>query len=276
MSFAAALASPHLPVAVEITPPRVSRPDILRRRAMLLGHAPDAVNVIQRPDRQSSLDASCELKAAGFEPVLHLVARGTSEAALESALERACASTIQNVLCILGDLQDGPALRVKDLVAASVRSLPGAIVGATLNQYGDRPDRAIANLLGKLEAGATFVETQPVFDLRVLEPFVEQARKERPGTRFVAMVMPITSPDGLRRMEARLRINAPGDYAREVAVGTESAWHAFARLVSDLRRSGLVDGIALMTPDMDPLPETVAHIAAALREAGVSAAARLE
>ena len=243
---------------------------------MLLGHPPEVVNVIQRPDRQSSLDASCELKDAGLEPVLHLVARGTSQAALEASLERACAAAISNVLCILGDLQDGPALKVKDLVATAVRLMPGAMVGATLNQYGEHPDRAIANLLGKLEAGATFVETQPVFDLGTLEPFVEQARREQPATRFVAMLMPITSPEALRRMEARLRIEAPGAYAQKLARGPESAWQAFAELVSNLRRSGLVDGIALMTPDMDPSSGTIARIAAAFGEAGVGAAARLE
>jgi 5,10-methylenetetrahydrofolate reductase len=276
MSFAVALASERLPVAVEITPPRVSRPAILRRRAMLLGHAPDAVNVIQRPDRQSSLDASCELKAAGFEAVMHLVARGTTGRMLEATLERAGEAAIGNVLCILGDTKDGPAIKVKDLVAATVRALPGALVGATLNQYGDRPERAVANLLAKLEAGATFVETQPVFDAGALEPFVESARKEVPGTRFVAMLMPITSPDALRRMEARLRIAAPDDYARRIADGPQSAWEAFAEIIDSLRRSRLVDGLAIMTPDMDPPAETVARIAAALLPAGVRSSSRLE
>ena len=58
------------PVTLEITPPREPRPRVLLRRARLLAGHTDAVNVIERPDRQSSLDAALTLRAEGIEPVL--------------------------------------------------------------------------------------------------------------------------------------------------------------------------------------------------------------
>lgn len=235
-----------------------------------------AVNVIQRPDRQSSLDACCELLAAGYEPVLHLVARGATPETLQHDLERAREAGIEHVLCILGDTPAGPTMKVRDLVAAAAAALPGATIGATLNQYGPAPERAIANLLGKLDAGATIVETQPVFDVAALAPFVEAVRARCSGVRFIAMVMPIASSDALARMESRLGITVPETYARLVDDGPDAAWRAFQDLLVSLRESPLVDGIALMTPDMDPPLAMVARIESALQAARVGGAAQLE
>ena len=47
---------------------------------------------------------------------------------------------------------------------------PELRVGVTLNQYAGR-ERVLKNLLPKLAAGASFVQTQPVFGLDTLEPF---------------------------------------------------------------------------------------------------------
>jgi hypothetical protein len=90
------------------------------------------------------------------------------------------------------------------------------------------------------------------------------------------MVMPITTPGALARMEARLRISAPAAFRRQVSAGPDAAWRAFEELLADLRKSGLVDGIALMTPDMDPEAGLVRRILAALAGAGVGRAGRLE
>jgi hypothetical protein len=77
-------------------------------------------------------------------------------------------------------------------------------------------------------------------------------------------------------MEARLRISAPAAFNRRIAAGPEEAWRAFSELLADLKRSGLVDGIALMTPDMDPEPGQVGRILAAMAGAGVGRGGRLE
>jgi len=83
--FAAKLAAGAFPLALEITPPRKPLAEILLRRARGLGSRADAINVIQRPGRVPSVDASAELLEAGFEPVWHLVDRGRSRADLDGA-----------------------------------------------------------------------------------------------------------------------------------------------------------------------------------------------
>src|SRR5690606_6152593 len=125
------------PVALEITPPKKPLPRVLLRRARLLGEDPVAVNVIQRPERQSSLDASLTLLEAGFDPVWHMVVRGETRDSLAQNLARAAKGGIRNVLCIRGDNPPAEAaeLTIKAAVGMACELLPGATVGATLNQY---------------------------------------------------------------------------------------------------------------------------------------------
>ncbi|MEX1104281.1 MAG: methylenetetrahydrofolate reductase, partial [Dehalococcoidia bacterium] len=207
MSLADSFTAGRFTVALEITPPKSSLPHILQRRARLLGDAPGAINVIQRPGRQSSLEAAIELHAAGIEPVWHLVTRGKSRPALDADLNAARAAGIHNILCIRGDHDaDTPdEITIRDACeAASAHS--AAIVGATLNQY--VPDRSavLRNLLPKLRAGARYVQTQPVFDLESLRPAAEAVLEASPETRIVAMAMPLTSLEAANRIESRMGV----------------------------------------------------------------------
>ena len=103
-------------VALEITPPREPRSDVLLRRARLLGPLARAVHVIQRPGRLSSLDASIELERAGIEAVWHVTNRGRTRAELEAEIERAAAAGLRAALVVRGegdqaDRDDTPSLR---------------------------------------------------------------------------------------------------------------------------------------------------------------------
>ena len=72
--------------------------------------------MIQRPNRQSSLDASLQLRTAGFHPVWHLVNRGRTRAAVAADLDRARDGGLTQVLCLRGDhagtdRRDTPSIR---------------------------------------------------------------------------------------------------------------------------------------------------------------------
>src|SRR5690242_11114807 len=103
MSFAERLRDGRFAVALEITPPQKPLAVVLLRRARLLGELAHAVNVIQRPGRQSSLDASIELLRAGVRPTWHVVTRGSERSEIEAALDRAAAAGIRQILAIRGD-----------------------------------------------------------------------------------------------------------------------------------------------------------------------------
>jgi methylenetetrahydrofolate reductase (NADPH) len=255
---------------LEITPPKSSLPRVLQRRARLLGDTPTAINVIQRPGRQPSLEAAMELQVAGIEPVWHLVTRGKSRTSLDAEIVTAREAGIRNILCIRGDHPGGPPdeLTIRDACEAAAAD-PAALVGATLNQYVADRDAVIRNLLPKLRAGARYVQTQPVFDLGTLAPVAERVREASPETRVLAMAMPVTSLDGAARIEERLGVPLPVALRARLESGDDDApWEAFTETLATLVASPIVSGVALMTFEVDASPETAGRMLAALRAAG--------
>src|SRR5262249_23070649 len=93
----------RLPVALEITPPREPRPDLLLRRALLLGGLAQGVHAIQRPDRLPSREAALELERQGVSAVWHLVNRGRSAAELEHEIARAAEGGLRAALVVRGE-----------------------------------------------------------------------------------------------------------------------------------------------------------------------------
>lgn len=267
MAFYDQLCGPGFPVSLEITPPKSANPAILRRRASLLDGYSHTVNVIQRPDRQSSLDASIELLDSGFEPVWHLAVRGRSMEDILFDAARASDSGISHVLVVLGDhgIEGGPP---SPTIAAVVREMtdrfPGLALGATLNQY--VPDaKAMTNLAGKLRAGARYVQTQPVFEAAALVSLAEQVKEASPEACIVPMVMPLGTLADAETLAERLHITLPERLLRYLGHGDEvSAWSLFAENVAELRDSPLFAGTAVMTFGMDPTPDIGARICAAL------------
>ncbi len=256
MTFAQSLESGAFPVALEITPPRRPQPRVLLRRARLLSAA-QAVNVIQRPGRQSSLEASLALQASGLEPVWHLVNRGRSRHEIEAEVAAAAVGRAHTVLCLRGDhtatdLDTTPTIR--ETITLVRQRIPTALIGATMNQHA-QPGPVLRNLIPKLAAGARFVQTQPVFDLAALEPLATKVKDESPGVAIVGMAMPVLSTVALDAIERRLgfvvgeRLRATLD--RE---GEAGGWAAFEETLAQLRTTPLVDAVAIMTFEMDPPP----------------------
>jgi len=272
MTFARGLREGTCPVALEITPPRQLGRTVLLRRAALLGDYCSAINVISRPERVSSLDASIALASGGFAPAWHLAVRDKSREEVAGQLGRARAAGLTQVLVLKGESAGPGALLVRDAVEMTVAALTGALVGASFNQYAADADRELGNLAGKLRAGARYVQTQPVFELASCEPLLTQARHAG-AEHSVAMVMPLLQPDAVNRIEARLGLRIPESLRRAIDAGPEAAWEAFADNLGRLVASPLVDGVAVMTFEMDPPAEVGERVVAALRQAGIRPAA---
>ncbi len=272
MRFRRRLDDGQFAVALEILPPQRPLPKVLLRRARLLDALPQAINVIQRPGRQSSLEASLSLAAQGIQPAWHLVTRGRPKGDIARDLESASAGGIQQVLCILGDHQGGEvpdAISIREAVAMARDLLPGALIGATLNQYGKDQDAVLRNLLPKLRAGASYVQTQPVFEPSRLEPFAAAIAREGEDTRIIAMAMPLLTLQAAERIEERLGVRLP-EGVRELLANSDEglAWAAFQSTIEQLVAAPFIDGVAIMTFEGDAPAETGARIAAVLRSAG--------
>lgn len=272
MTFAEALHGGRFPVALEITPPQKPLPGVLLRRAGLLGDAVTTVNVIQRPGRQSSLEASLYLCGGPFEPVWHLVTRGTSRDEVRAQMEAASEGGIRQLLCIRGDHVGGDTAdtpTIRDAVSMARDLIPGATIGATFNQYAPDSAAAMRNLWPKLKAGASYVQTQPVFDLETLRPSAEAIKSASPDAALVAMVMPLLTIGAAEKLEMRIGMRLPEALRGRLAGGqVEDAWAAFDETLAALSESPLVDAIAIMTLEMDA-PEGIGpRIVQGLRSSG--------
>lgn len=258
MSFAESLRAGRFPVALEITPPRSPNLRVLVRRARLLGAVPAAVNVIQRPGRQPSLDASLDLLTAGISPAWHLVTRGRPAADLEAEIERAAAARLEIVLVLLGDhatppVAPTPGITIRDTIRHVHSRMPNALIGATINQYANDQAAALRNLLPKLQAGAAYVQGQPVFDVDRFHAVSSMVKERSPGTAVVAMVMPLLSGEAADRVSSRLGFPIPEEVRSAVSAGR--SWDIFTGALASLRDSPNVDGIAVMTFETDPAPD---------------------
>jgi methylenetetrahydrofolate reductase (NADPH) len=272
MSFAGMLRAGRFPVALEVTPPRTADTAILLRRARMLGDAVDAVDVIQRQGRMPSLDAALELAHAGIGAVWNLTSRGRTRGEIGDDLERAAAAGLDAVLCLRGDYRapDLPETpRLFEVVARAREACPGGLVGATFDPDAPR-ERALRNLFGKIASGAGFVQTQPVFDV---DRFLEAARAIRrrwPAVKVVAMAMPLLSLEEARRFQGRLRVRLPDALLRRLsneADAEEAGFASFGEVLRCLRESSLVDGLAVMTPKLDPPKQYCDRIASYVERA---------
>lgn len=257
----------RLLVTLEITPPARPLPAVLLRRAGCLGERCRRINVIHRPDRWDSLDASVRLAGAGFDPVWHLPNRGTSLAEIEARIDVAAAAGIRRVLCVRGEYkgEDGDDTpRIREVVRSLRLRLPEARVAVTLNPFAaTRPSqrrRVLANLQAKLEAGAGAVQTQVSFDLESLRPWAEELKAQRPRLEIVPMLMPVESVHTALRVARRLGVPLPATLvARLDRLGADAGWEHFESFAHAVAASPLYDGLAVMTP-IDPSPAFAARL----------------
>ena len=215
------LAEGRFAVTAEITPPRGSDPEYLRRKANVLRGYVDAVNLTDNPAARvamSSLASALILKQTGVEPVLQVQTRDRNRLAIQGDLLGASALGINNLLCLGGDPihigSDPTAKAVHDLDASQLIALarqlrdegrdfggdevkprPDFLIAGTCNPFGGSVDIALNLLEAKLDAGADFFQTQAVFDVDRYASFLDAARERGllPRAKILAGVIPVKS-----------------------------------------------------------------------------------
>lgn len=207
-------------VCGEIGPPQSCDGDVIRAKSKHFKGCVDAVNITDNQTaiaRLSSIASAKILLDEGVEPIMQMTCRDRNRLAIQSDLLGAAALGIRNVLCLTGDHQkfgDNPEAKgVFDLdsvqLIAAVSSLnrgfllsghemkkPTAfLIGAAANPFAVPFEMRLIRLLKKIEAGAHFIQTQPVFDLEVfirwMEKVVEMGLDGK--TAILAGVMPVKS-----------------------------------------------------------------------------------
>ncbi|MFQ5856975.1 MAG: bifunctional homocysteine S-methyltransferase/methylenetetrahydrofolate reductase [Anaerolineae bacterium] len=155
----------------------------------------DAVNIADSPRAQARMSASAMATLVhnqfGIETILHVTCRHRNLVALHSELLGAHAMGVRNVFIVMGDpprIGDYPdATAVSDIVPSGLIRLiksfnqgmdmsgkpieepTSFFVGAALDPGAENLDRELRVLDRKVDSGADFLLTQPVYDPEVIE-----------------------------------------------------------------------------------------------------------
>ena len=216
--WGAKLAAGKLVTSVEIVPPKgVDPTPMLEQCRALKAAGVDAVNVPDGPRAQSRMgvlpSAILIQKEVGIETVIHYCCRDRNLLGMLSDILGAHAAGLRNILIITGDPPKmGPypeATAVFDIDSIGLTNLvyrlnhgldPGnnAIgaptswaIGVGVNPGAVELDRELSRFHWKVDAGAEFAVTQPVFDVRQLESFLKRVEAYR--IPIVAGVWPLVS-----------------------------------------------------------------------------------
>jgi len=256
----AKLAAGEFVTTVEIVPPKGVDPAPMFAQVRALKAAGvDAVNVPDGPRAQSRMGALLSglmiEREVGLEAVVHYACRDRNLLGMLSDLLGAAAAGLRNLLIITGDPPKmGPypdATAVFDIDAIGLTNLvsrlnhgldPGGnpigaptrfVIGVGVNPAAPDIERELSRLAWKVDAGAEYAVTQPVFDLDQLDRFLDRtARHELP---IVAGIWPLVS---LRNAEF-LANEVPG-----ISV-PEAVLERMRRASAAGREEGLAEGVRI-------------------------------
>ena len=216
--FAAKIARGEMVTSVEIVPPRgVDASKMLSDVAALKREGVDAVNVPDGPRAQSRMGAVMTSllieQQVGIETVTHYCCRDRNLLGMLSDLLGASAMGLRNILLITGDPPKmGPypdATAVFDIDSIGLTNLvnnlnhgldPGGnpigaptryAIGVGVNPAALDPALELKRFEYKVEAGAEYAITQPVFDVAQLERFLREIEHVR--IPIIAGIWPLVS-----------------------------------------------------------------------------------
>jgi methylenetetrahydrofolate reductase (NADPH) len=225
----------HFAVTGELGPPQNADAGVIRKKAALLRGYCDAVNLTDNQTaivRMSSIGAGTIVVQEGLEPVIQMTCRDRNRLAMQSDLLGAYALGMRNLLCLSGDHQtfgnhpnaknvfDIDSLQMVRMVAdlrdqcafqcgeALKGQEPRFFVGAAAAPFADPLEFRPYRLAKKVKAGANFIQTQLIYDIKAFRVFMEKVRNLgiHEQTFILAGIGPLKSPG----MAKYMKENVPG------------------------------------------------------------------
>jgi len=262
---------------VEILPPRgVDASKEIAGAKLCAAAGIDCINVPDGPRASARMSAqvTCQLiqQQAGIEAVLHFCCRDRNLLGIQSELLGAQAVGIRNLICITGDPPrmgaypmatavfdvDSIGLvnvvhnlnRGLDLGGNPIGSQTSLVIGVGANPAAVNLDEEIRRFEWKVEAGAEYVVTQPVFDADLLERFLR--RIEHARIPLIAGIWPLASYRNAEFMVNELRAPVPGEQLERMrrAATAEAARQEGVAIAREMvtRLRAMVKGVQLSAP----------------------------
>jgi homocysteine S-methyltransferase len=188
-------------ISVELDPPRGTNPEKLLAGARALkAVGADAVNVADSPMARVRMAcwsiSALIIREVGMQVIMHFTCRDRNLMGLQSDLMGAHALGIRNIMAItgdpprLGDFAEATAVYDVDSIGLVqiIRALNSGTdfannaigkptelsIGVAVNPASDDWDRERDRYLQKIDRGAQFAFTQPLYEFSVLETFLER------------------------------------------------------------------------------------------------------
>jgi methionine synthase / methylenetetrahydrofolate reductase(NADPH) len=221
--LANALARGTFVVSIELLPPRGYQADALVEQARQFRiHGVDLVNIPDGPratGRMSALAAAVMVQQqAGIETILHYACRDRNMIGMQSDLLGAHAMGVRNLLLVtgdpprVGDYPDATAVfevdsigltnvvaqlnRGLDIGGQAIGQPTGFHIGVAANPGAVDLDEEVRRFQYKVEAGAEFAITQPVFAASELVEFLQ-----RIGSARIPIIAGVTPLESVRHAE---------------------------------------------------------------------------
>jgi len=190
----------HFAFTGECGPPQGANVETLKEKAKHLKGCVDAVNVTDNQTavvRMSSWAASLVLLQEGLEPNFQMVCRDRNRLAMQSDILGVYTHGIRNMLCLSGDHQkfgnhpesknvfDIDSMQLINMVKVmrdegkflngqDIDVPPKLFIGAASNPFGDPSEFRVYRLAKKIAAGADFVQTQCIYNMKRFREFMKQ------------------------------------------------------------------------------------------------------
>ncbi|MFH1531955.1 MAG: bifunctional homocysteine S-methyltransferase/methylenetetrahydrofolate reductase [Pseudomonadota bacterium] len=274
------IANREFVVSVELVPPRGVRVERIIERARRLKEA--GVDVINIPDgprataRVGPLAMALHIQQeVGVETLLHYTCRDRNLLGMQSDLLGAHVLGLRNMLLVtgdppkMGDYPDATAVfdvdaiglvnivtrlnRGLDVGGNDIQGTTEFLIGVGVNPGAINLEQELNRFYWKVDAGAHFAVTQPVFDVSLLEAFLETVERRKMRIPILAGIWPLVSYRNAQFMNnevpgaqvpadimERMREAEAGDRARAEGI-------AVAREVYQRVRP-LIDGVQLAAP----------------------------
>jgi methionine synthase / methylenetetrahydrofolate reductase(NADPH) len=236
----------------------------------------DVINVPDSPRASARMSAQSLCvqiqQHVGIETVLHYTCRDRNVLSIQSDLLGASSIGLKNVLCLTGDppklgnypdataVFDVDAIGLVNIVRNlncgldigknSIGGSTGFTISVAANPGVPDIDQEIRRFAYKVEAGAEFAITQPVFDMRVLEEFLRRIEQFR--IPVIAGIWPLTSLRNAEFMKNDLRVSMPESIMARMAAVTspEAAKAEGVKIAQEMLAEAkpMVQGVQVSAP----------------------------
>jgi homocysteine S-methyltransferase len=276
---------------VEVIPPRgIDCSNEIAAAAMLATLGVHAITVTDSPRASAHMSAQSLCiqiqQHTGIETILHYTCRDRNLLSIQSDLLGASSIGLRNILCLtgeppkLGNYPDATAVfdvdsiglvnivqrlnRGLDIGSNAIGASTNFTVGVVANPGAPDIENELRRFAYKVEAGAEYAITQSVFDLRLLEAFMQRIGDHR--IPVIAEIWPLTSLRNAEFMKNDLRVSIPEEIMLRMAQADspEAARREGVKIAQEMLAAvrPLVQGVQVSAPfgHYDVAAEVIASV----------------